>query len=133
MMHANPSSTPARSKRGAFLVAAAALALLCGAWGCSSTWDVKYTVTSEPPGGYIVYQVLPVDRGDADWIHIGITPLVTVRQEDKDALESAKSVTIKTSKQGYFDQTKVWSGKEFVKEVETKGGVFWNPRLVESK
>lgn len=121
-----------KPRRSSYAGAAGALALLACAFGCSSVVEVKFTVNSEPPGAYTTFQTLRPEQPDADWLYIGNTPLVTVREVNEGEIESAKSVTMKVMKQGYFDQTKVWSGKQFMEEIDTKGGIFWNPHMVPS-
>lgn len=95
---------------------------------CSSIEPVKITVHSDPPGGYVVMQ----QKSD-DWIFLGNTPLVVVRQMDLDEVESSSGVLIKVMKEGYFEQSKQWGGPPFIKENDQKGGIFWNPRLVPSR
>jgi hypothetical protein len=109
------------------LFAATVLALLTA---CGSTQPVRFTVHSDPPGGYVVMQIKGPHAEDPDWVYLGNTPLVTVRQLDLGEIESARSVALRVMKEGYFDQGKEWAGKPFVKETEEKGGVFWNPKLV---
>jgi len=97
---------------------------------CGSTKPVKFTVHSEPPGGYVVMQVKGPHAEDPDWVYIGNTPLVTVRHMDIGQIESARSIALRIMKEGYFDQGKEWGGRVFVQETDEKGGVFWNPKLV---
>jgi len=100
--------------------------------GCASVRDVNLTVTSEPPGGYIVLQIFVPQQGLSDWVYLGNTPLVTVHQVNIQQANAAKTVTLKVMKEGYFDQTKVWAGNRFLREFKKQGGVFWNPHLVPS-
>jgi hypothetical protein len=133
MMITHLSTTPIQPRRGACAGALGVLALLAFTVGCgSSRIEVKFTVTSEPEGAFTVFSTTG-EATTSDWLYIGNTPLVTVREVDEGQIESARAVTIKAIKQGYFDQTKVWSGKQFMEEIQSKGGIFWNPRLVPSK
>jgi len=109
-------------------LSAAAVVLLLSA--CGSTQPVRFTVHSDPPGGYVVMQIKGPHAEDPDWVYLGNTPLVTVRQLDMGEIESARAVALRIMKEGYFDQGKEWAGKPFVKETGEKGGVFWNPKLV---
>jgi len=102
--------------------------VVLAASACSSIEPVKITVHSDPPGGYVVMQ----EKG-GDWIYLGNTPLVVVRQMDLDAVESSSGVLFKVMKEGYFEQSKQWGGPPFIKENDQKGGIFWNPRLVPSR
>ena len=36
-------------------------------------------------------------------------------------------------KDGYNDQIRDWTGKDLGKEIDEKGRLFWNPRMVPSK
>lgn len=107
---------------------AVAVVLLLSA--CGSTKPVRFTVHSEPPGGYVVMQIKGPHAEDPDWIYLGNTPLVTVRHMDIGEVESARAVALRIMKEGFFDQGKEWAGKRFVQETDEKGGVFWNPKLV---
>ncbi len=114
--------------------------LFCPAWffcllffvmvGCSSIREIPFTVSSEPPGSHVLLQLLVPKAGMYDWIYLGTTPLVAVRAMDFKALKKAESVTLKTMKEGYLEQTKSWSWKRFVEESKKKGGISWDPHLV---
>ena len=124
------SRTTLRCGAGAAGRALLAMGLIAVLSACGSTKPVKFTVHSEPPGGYVLMQVRGAGGGDADWVYLGNTPVVTVRQMDMAAIESAQSVALRIMREGFFEQTKEWGGKTFNKETEEKGTIFWNPKLV---
>ncbi len=105
--------------------------LMLLATGCG-TRQVSFTINSEPLGSYMVMQVLTPDNKISDWVYLGNTPLVMVR-EMKFAEIRRATITMKVMKEGYFDQTKIWEGKGFIREFKDKGGIFWNPRLVTTR
>ena len=70
------------------------------------------------------------DDPDYDWIYLGNTPLDARRAIASRDLENADSFVIRVMKEGYHDQQKSWTGEQIVREAQSKGGVFWNPRLV---
>ncbi|MCG6873275.1 MAG: hypothetical protein LJE84_13395 [Gammaproteobacteria bacterium] len=107
----------------------AVLSLALGGCGASHK-PIKFAVHSEPPGSYVVMQVVDREGGRSDWTYLGNTPLTLIREMDLQALRSAQAVSLKVMKEGYFDQTKEWGGKRFAEETKEKGRIYWNPRLV---
>ncbi len=101
--------------------------------GCASTRDVPFAIYSEPQGAYVMFQVRDSEQKLSDWIYMGNTPLITRRDIDPEKIKKARTITIKVMKEGYFDQTKVWKGKEFLFERKDKGRIFWNPPLVPAR
>lgn len=100
--------------------------------GCaSSPKTVPFTVQSDPLGAYVVFQT-QAGSVQSDWVYLGNTPVTTTRNIDPDSIKDARSVALRVMKEGYFDQTKTWVGAEFLDEVEEKGRIYWNPRLVPS-
>ena len=104
--------------------------LLLVAVGCSSVREVPFTVSSDPPGSYILLQTLHPDKDMYDWIYLGTTPLVLVRPMNFRELKKAETVTLKAMKQGYFEQARSWPWKRFVREFKENGGISWDPHLV---
>lgn len=98
--------------------------------GCSSIREVPLTVSSDPPGSYVLLQTLAPKSDMYDWVYLGTTPLVMVRPMDFQALKKTEAVTLRVMKEGYFEQTKSWSWKSFVDESKKKGGISWDPHLV---
>ena len=98
--------------------------------GCSSIREVPFTVSSDPPGSYVLLQTLVPKSDMYDWVYLGTTPLVVNRPMDFKALKKAETVTLKAMKEGYFEQTKSWSWKGFADESKKKGGISWDPHLV---
>lgn len=111
----------------AVLAAAAVLA------GCATTRIVPFTVQSDPLGAHVLYQVqTPVsdDLSTNEWIYLGLTPVDIRREVGKTQLRKADAFVLRVVKEGYLDQQKSWSGDDLVDQIEEKGRVFWNPRLV---
>lgn len=92
---------------------------------CANTAQtVPITVQSYPLGAYVLLQE---DGSKGDWIYLGSTPLDISRPLSV----SARKITIRVIKEGYFDQVKVWEDKKIKSERKEKGRIFWNPKLVE--
>ncbi len=101
--------------------------------GCATTRIVPFTVQSDPLGAHVLYQVqTPVDDNVStnEWIYLGLTPVDIRREVGKTQLRKADAFVLRVLKEGYLDQQKSWSGKDLLEQVESKGSVFWNPRLV---
>ena len=82
----------------------------------------------------MLYQVQSKVKGSAgatDWIYLGLTPLDVRREVGKSQLKKADAFIFKVVKDGYLDQQKAFTGDELIDQVEEKGKVFWNPRLVD--
>jgi hypothetical protein len=112
---------------------ALAAALVLG--GCATTSIVPFTVQSDPLGAHVLYQVqTQVEGGNAanDWIHLGLTPVDVRREVGRAQIKSADAFVLRVMKDGYLDQQKSFSGEELIDQVDSKGRVFWNPRLVPS-
>ncbi len=98
--------------------------------GCSNIREVPFTVTSDPPGSYILLQTLLPDADMYDWLYLGTTPLNLVRPMDFRELKKTETVTLKAMKEGYFEQVRSWPWKRFVREFKEDGGISWDPHLV---
>ncbi|MFC1665074.1 hypothetical protein ACFL17_05520 [Pseudomonadota bacterium] len=109
-----------------------AVAVILGA--CASNAKVvslPISVQSHPLGAYVLLQVRnPDSLNKDDWIFVGNSPVTVTREYHKGVFEKTHSIRIKIVKEGYFSQTKEWSGDSLEKETEEKGKVFWNPKLV---
>jgi hypothetical protein len=116
----------ARNSAG-LLFAAAALLL---ASGCASTRSVPMAIHSDPAGAFVVMQVKSSDPRGADWVYLGNTPLLAVREMPTKEIENASEVVLKVMKEGYIDQAKSWKGEAFLSEQSEKERIYWNPRLV---
>lgn len=103
------------------------------ATGCATTRNIPFTIDSDPEGAYVMMQTQKLDKPSSEWIYLGNTPLMITREVKLKEIKDAKSIAIKVMKEGYFDQTKVWKGKEFLREDKEKGRIFWNPLLVPSR
>jgi len=102
--------------------------------GCSTpVKTVPFKIQSDPLGAYVLYQV-QADQGDSDrsydWVYLGNTPLNTRRAVMSKDLKNADAFMIRVMKEGYLDQQKAWTGNQLVKDAQSKGAVYWNPRLV---
>ena len=95
------------------------------------TVTVPITVQSYPLGGHVTYQLPPsADVGSTDWIYLGKTPIDLNQSVDKARLRKAQSFRVKVFKDGYNDQVRDWSEAEIKEEINEKGHVYWNPKLV---
>ena len=98
--------------------------------GCSSApKQIPVAVHSDPLGAFTVMQVQYRDGNSSEWAYIGVTPVDINRAFN---VSSAKSVTMKVMKEGYFEQTKTWEIREFNDLVKSQGQVLWVPHLVKS-
>lgn len=107
------------------------LSVVLIATGCASgTKNVPLNIQSDPLGAYVVFQITKDNGAKSDWIFLGNTPLLTTRQYSKKELSDENSIVLRVMKEGFFDQTKVFKGRELRRESKSKGRVFWNPRMV---
>ena len=101
--------------------------------GCAATKMLPMTIQSDPLGAHVLYQVQSKVKGSAgatDWIYLGLTPLDVRREVGKSQLKKADAFILKVVKDGFLDQQKAFTGGELLEQVDTRGRVFWNPRLV---
>lgn len=102
------------------------LALLaCG----SNKRQVPISVLSDPLGAYAMIKVEYSKQDNSDWIFLGPTP-VTLNRTIK--FDGATRVSIKVIKEGFFEQTKSWEAKKFLREYKNKNKVIWTPSLVQN-
>jgi len=95
------------------------------------TTTVPITVQSDPLGGHVTYQLPPSGKGGStDWIYLGKTPIDLKQNVNEDQLRDAQAFRIKVFKDGYNDQMRDWSEDEIEAEIDEKGHIFWNPKLV---
>ncbi len=107
------------------------LALLATLAGCASNESVPFTIQSEPLGGHVTLQVQSNEKGNStDWIYLGKTPIDIKRQYSRRELKKAEAFRIKVFKNGYHDQIRDWNGEEIEAEIDEKGHLYWNPKLV---
>lgn len=95
--------------------------------GCSSKHPVNFKVHTEPEGAHVIYR-----QDNASWIYLGLTPLDVVEVMSGEALESDHTVSLRTMRCGYLDQTKEWSGDELQRDLDEKGNILWTPRLIKN-
>ena len=109
----------------------AAVAAICIAIiGCGSNKrQVPISVLSDPLGAYALIQVEYKKQDNSDWIFLGPTP-VTLNRTIK--LEGATRVSIRVIKDGFYDQTKSWEAKKFIREYKDNNKVIWSPSLVQN-
>jgi hypothetical protein len=99
--------------------------------GCASSESVPFTIQSDPLGGHVIYQVNTKGKDSStDWIYLGKTPIDIKRQISRRDLKKAEAFRIKVFKNGYHDQVRDWNGGEIEEEIDEKGHLFWNPKLV---
>lgn len=98
--------------------------------GCGSNKrQVPISVLSDPLGAYALIQVEYKKQDNSDWIFLGPTP-VTLNRTIK--FEGATRVSIRVIKDGFFDQTKSWEAKKFLREFRDQNKVIWSPSLVQN-
>ncbi len=96
--------------------------------GCSSKQAaVNIKVHTEPEGAHIVYR-----HNNASWIYLGLTPLNVIESISSDQLNEENTITLRAMRRGYLDQLKEWPGDELEDELESKGMIFWTPRLIKA-
>ncbi len=94
--------------------------------GCSSKQAaVNIKVHTEPEGAHIVYR-----HNNQSWIYLGVTPLNVIENFSSDKFTEDNSITLRAMRRGYLEQIKEWPGNKLEKEIETKGMIFWTPRLI---
>jgi len=90
--------------------------------------DVSMKIHSDPLGAYALMQVKYSGNENSDWIYLGPTPITL----DKSIImDDAVEVSLKVIRPGFFEQTKSWKPREFVKEHSKQGGILWVPSLVQ--
>ncbi len=100
---------------------------------CASDKSIPLTIQSDPLGGHVAYQVNSSVKGtSSDWIYLGKTPLDIKRKISSKQLRKAQAFRLKIMKDGFSDQVRDWNGKDIKGEIEEKGHLFWNPKLVPS-
>ena len=92
---------------------------------CSSKHSVIFNIHTEPEGAHVVYTV-----DHSQWIYLGVTPLSAIEVMDEDDFQQDQTVTLKTMRCGYLEQSKEWNGESLLEENEEKGMIFWTPRLI---
>lgn len=98
---------------------------------CGGTKSVPMTIQSEPLGAHVTYQVhSDVEGTTQDWIYLGTTPLDIKRKISTKQLRRAQAFRVRVLKDGFSDQVRDWDGKEINEEIDEKGHVYWNPKLV---
>lgn len=100
---------------------------------CGGKKTIPMTVQSDPLGAYVTYQVRRKDDKRSDWVFLGKTPLDIKRAIPKKTLKKAEAFRMRVMKDGYNDQVRDWTGKDLGAEIDEKGRLFWNPRMVPSK
>ncbi len=85
-------------------------------------------VHSDPLGAYALMQVKYKDNEDSDWIYLGPTP---ISQDKKVYLKDATTVSLKVIRPGFYEQSKTWKAKDFIKESKQENGIMWVPNMVQ--
>lgn len=112
---------------------ASAILMLTLLSACGGTKSVPMTIQSEPLGAHVTYQVHSALEGTTqDWSYLGTTPLDIKRKISTKQLRRAQAFRVRVLKDGFSDQVRDWNGKEINEEIDEKGHVYWNPKLVPS-
>ena len=109
------------------------LSLLVAAFllsACGGKRSIPMTIQSDPLGAYVTYQVRSNADTRSDWIFLGKTPLDIKRSIPKKTLKKAEAFRMRVMKEGYSEQIRDWTGQDLRDEIEEKGRLFWNPRMV---
>ena len=118
-----------KMKPGWLLLPALLFPLLAACGG--GAVSVPITIQSDPLGGHVTYQLPPgPDGGTTDWIYLGKTPIDINQSVDRNRLRRAQAFRVKVFKDGYSDQVRDWTESEIEDEIDEKGHIFWNPKLV---
>lgn len=108
-----------------------ALTVLTLLSGCAGKQSVPFTIQSDPLGGYVTMQVISSERDtSADWVYLGKTPIDIKRQISNRQLKKAEAFRMKVMKDGYHDQIRDWDGNEIEEDIDEKGHLYWNPKLI---
>lgn len=100
---------------------------------CGGYRTVPISVQSDPLGAYVTYQLRSThEDANDDWIFIGKTPVEIQRGIKKKDLKRANALRVRVMREGYSDQIKDFAKNDIQAEIEEKGRLFWNPRLVPS-
>jgi len=113
-------------------IKSAAIAAICIAIvGCGSTKkQVPISVLSDPLGAYAMIQVEYKKQDNSDWIFLGPTP-VQLNRTIK--LDGATRISLRVIKDGFYEQTKSWEAKKFLREYKKNNNkVIWSPSLVQN-
>lgn len=106
-----------------------ALLVAFGLTGCgASKKNFSMKLHSDPLGAYALMQVKYKNQEDSDWIFLGPTPVV---MDKAITLKGATSVSVRVIRPGFFEQTKTWKIKDFIKEHKQNKAITWIPALVQ--
>ena len=95
--------------------------------GCASNQNINLKVHTEPEGSHIIYRI-----DDNRWTYLGVTPLDTIEVIHEDELKGNHTFSMKAMRCGYLEQSKEWTGNQLLEENDSKGMVFWTPRLIKN-
>ena len=83
--------------------------------------QLPIAVQSNPLGAYVLLQVHnPEAKNKDDWIFVGNTPVTFTREFHQTVFDQGHTISIRLVKEGYFSQTKEWSGESLEKEKNEK-------------
>ena len=99
--------------------------------GCSSSArkEVPLNLYSDPLGAYALLKVDYTDERDSDWIFLGATPVKISKSID---FKKAKKVSMRVIREGFVEQTKTWSAKEFRQLSKSDNKIFWSPAMIKN-
>ncbi len=101
---------------------------------CGGVKNVPIKVQSDPLGSYVTYQIQAAAKGaDSDWVFLGKTPIDIKHRIDKKQFKKAGAFRLRVMKEGYNEQIRDWTRKEIKDEIDERGSLFWNPKLVPSQ
>ncbi|MFT5259091.1 MAG: hypothetical protein ACI9J2_000164 [Saprospiraceae bacterium] len=100
---------------------------------CSGVKTVPIKVQSSPLGSYVTYQMQVPTEGSNDWLFLGKTPIDIKRRVSKKQYKKASLIRLRVMKEGYSEQIRDWTREEIEEDIDSKGSVFWNPKLVPSQ
>lgn len=100
---------------------------------CASKEAINLKIHTDPEGSHIVYRVVQEDvRENPQWTYLGVTPYQGITLIDSGAFDDDDTISFKVMRHGYLDQTREWTGGQFMEEYEKNDVLFWTPRLVKA-
>ena len=90
--------------------------------------DVLMKIHSDPLGAYALMQVKYKGNENSDWVFLGPTPVTLDKSIN---MSDAVEVSLKVIRPGFYEQTKSWKPKEFLKEHSKQNGILWVPNMVQ--
>ena len=118
---------PTRPRLNFKIVALITACLLISACG-SNKKNISMRLHSDPLGAYALMQVKYQGNEESDWIFLGPTP---VSIDKRIVMQGATSISLRVIRPGFYEQTKTWKAKDFLKEQKQQKQIIWTPNMVQ--